>query len=199
MGTPDMFEEIKKACRDTNSDVTSVIDDVHGARNISNHFKTIYENLYNEQGDIDNEIITGIRDKVVNDELGAKTTVAMITADLVKLAVKNLKPDKSDVSGNFTSDCLKSAPDVFYKKLASLFRSCLLHGYISHDLLVCALSPIVKDPNGDISSSKNYRGISISSLILKVLDNCLLKRDAGVGCHIGGSFCGAFGYADDLT
>ena len=39
---------------------------------------------------------------------------------------------------------------------------------------MCALSPIVKDPNGDISSSKNYRGIAISSLILKILDNCIL-------------------------
>ena len=45
---------------------------------------------------------------------------------------------------------------------------------MSHDLLVCALSPIVKDPNGDISSSKNYRGIAISSLVLKAFDNCLL-------------------------
>jgi hypothetical protein len=58
--------------------------------------------------------------------------------------------------------------------LSALFRACLLHGYLSHDLLVCALSPIVKDPNGDISSSKNYRGIAISSLVLKVFDNCLL-------------------------
>ena len=32
----------------------------------------------------------------------------------------------------------------------------------------------MKNPNGDISSSKNYRGIAISSLILKVFDNCLL-------------------------
>ena len=32
----------------------------------------------------------------------------------------------------------------------------------------------MKDPNGDISSSKNYRGIALSSLILKVFDNCLL-------------------------
>ena len=58
--------------------------------------------------------------------------------------------------------------------MSALFRDYLLHGYISHDLLVCALSPIVKDPNGDISSSKNYRGIAISSLVLKVFDNCLL-------------------------
>ena len=81
---------------------------------------------------------------------------------------------KSDVSGDFTSDCLKAAPDSFFVQLSALFRSFLFHGYISHNLLVCALSPIVKDPNDDISSSKNYRGIAISSLILKVFDNCLL-------------------------
>ena len=85
-----------------------------------------------------------------------------MTSDLVKMAVKKLKADKSDVSGSFTSDCLKSTPDIFHVKLASLFRTCLLHGHISHELLVCALSPIVKDSNGDVSSSKNYRGIAIS-------------------------------------
>ena len=98
----------------------------------------------------------------------------LFTADLAKSALKKLKPDKSDVSGQFTSDCLKAAPDIFFDKLASLFRSSLSHGYISQELILCALSPIVKDPNGDISSSKNYRGIAISSLILKVFDNCLL-------------------------
>ena len=100
--------------------------------------------------------------------------IDLVTANLVKLAVKKLKPEKSDVSGQFTSDCLKAAPDIFYERLALLFRICLSHGYICHDLLVCALSPIVKDENGDISSSKNYRGIALSSLVLKVLDNCVL-------------------------
>ena len=111
---------------------------------------------------------------MAKDTLEAKNIVALVTADLVKAAVKKLKPDKSDVSGNFTSDCLKAAPGIFYEKLAQVFRCCLSHGYISLDLLVCALSPIVKDANGDISSSKNYRGIAISSLILKVFDNCIL-------------------------
>ena len=57
MNSPNLFEEIKKACKETNSNVTSVIDDIHGAKNITEHFKTIYENLYNEQEDID-EIVT---------------------------------------------------------------------------------------------------------------------------------------------
>ena len=154
-----MFEEIKQACKDKNSDTTSVVDDVHGAENISNHFKNIYEQLYNEQGDISDDVINKIRDKVENEAVEAKNTIALITADLVKTAVKKLKPDQSAVSGNFSSDCLKAAPSIFFEKLSALFRAYLLHGYISHDLLVCALSPLVKDPNGDISSSKNYRGL----------------------------------------
>ena len=159
MGSPSMFEEIKKTCRNKNSDTTSVVDDVHGAKNISNHFKNIYEQLYNEQSDISDDLINKIKDMVENEAVEARDTVALVTADLVKTAVKKLKPDKSDVSGNFSSDCLKAAPNIFFEKLAAIFRASLLHGYLSHDLLVCALSSIVKDPNGDISSSKNYRGI----------------------------------------
>ena len=174
MGSPGMFEEIRNVCRDKNTEVTTVVDDVHGAENISNHFKDIYEHLYNEQGDVSQEIITEIIDKVENEEVEAKACIDLITAGLIKLAVKKLKPDKADVSGDFTSDCPKAAPDLFCERLAILFKTCLLHGHISHDLLVCALNPIVKDANGDTSSSKNYRGIAISSLILKVFDNCLL-------------------------
>ena len=161
-----MFEEIKKSCKDKNSDLTSVVDDVHGAKNISNHFKVIYEELYNEQEDMDRQVIDDIHKNVADNPNEAVETINLFNTDLVKAAIKKLKVDKSDVSGQFTSDCLRAAPDIFFQNLASLFRAFLTHGYISYDLLVCALSPIVKDPNGDISSSKNYRGIAISSLIL---------------------------------
>ena len=36
--------------------------------------------------------------------------MSLFTADLVKTAIKKLKPDKSDVTGNLTPDCLKTAP-----------------------------------------------------------------------------------------
>ena len=149
MGTPEMFDEIKNICRNRKNDLTSVVDDVHGAKNISNHFKDIYEQLYNEQGDISEDLIEEIHKKVEQEENEAGVTIDLVTADLVRQAVKKLKPDKSDVSGEFTSDCLKAAPDLFFERLSLLFRSCLQHGHICHDLLVCALSQIVKDGNGD--------------------------------------------------
>ena len=94
----------------------------------------------------------------------------MLTPEVVKRALGKLKKDKGDESGDFTSDCLMEAPDEFSEVLASLFRSYLTHGYISSKLLVCDLSTIVKDSNGDIASTKNYRAIAILSLILKVFD-----------------------------
>ena len=156
MDSPDIFEEIKKSCKEKNSDLPSVIDDVHGAKNISQHFKTIYENLYNEQHDISPTLINEINLSVADNTEKSKETIDLITPELVKAAIKKLKSDKSDVSGSFTSDCLKSAPAIFHEQLAGVFRAFLYHGCVSHDLLVCALSPIVKDPNGDVSSSKNY-------------------------------------------
>ena len=97
-----------------------------------------------------------------------------MTADVVKRAISRLKNDKSDESGDFTSDCIKAAPDELCEILSSLFRSYLIHGHISINLLKCALYPIVKDSNGDTAASKNYRAIAISSLILKIFDICLL-------------------------
>ena len=116
-----MFEEIKKSCRNKKSDLTSVIDDVHGAQNISNHFKEIYEKLYNEQGVLDDDLIADIDDDITDNLQESKYTVNLLSADIVKAAIKKLKADKSDVSGDFTSDCLKAAPDSFHFQLASLF------------------------------------------------------------------------------
>ena len=144
LNSPELFEEIKKTCKEKTSNITSVIDDIHGARNITEHFKNIYEQLYNEHEDFDRNLVEEINDYISNDTNDANATISLFTPDLVKTAVKKLKPDKCDVTGNFTSDCLKAAPDIFYEKLSSLFQFSLTHGYFSHDLLICALSPIVK-------------------------------------------------------
>ena len=122
LGSSDLFEEIKSLCKDKNSELTSVVDDVHGSENISNHFKDIYEQLYNEQEDVDQEIIDNIAGRVAASDAEAIETINLFNADLVKAHVKKLKVDKSDVSGQFTSDCLKSAPSIFFSKLSSLFR-----------------------------------------------------------------------------
>ena len=50
----------------------------------------------------------------------------------------------------------------------------MIHGHVTETLLVATLVPIVKDKLADLCSSKNYRSIAISSLILKLLDWIIL-------------------------
>ena len=69
MNSPKLFEEIKKSCKETNSNLTSVVDDIHGAKNITEHFRNIYENLYNEQDHIDRRFIGNINDIVAKNAL----------------------------------------------------------------------------------------------------------------------------------
>ena len=68
----------------------------------------------------------------------------------------------------------KQAPDVLYEKLASVIRSFLIHGHVTHFLLIATLLPILKDKLGSISTSKNYRSIALSSVILKIIDWVIL-------------------------
>ena len=67
LNSPELFEEIKKTCKEKTSNITSVRDDIHGARNITEHFKNIYEQLYNEQEDLDRNLVEEINDYISND------------------------------------------------------------------------------------------------------------------------------------
>ena len=54
------------------------------------------------------------------------------------------------------------------------FKASLIHGYICQTLLFCAIVPLVKDKNGKLDNSNNYRGIGLSCLILKIFDWLIL-------------------------
>ena len=63
--------------------------------------------------------------------------------------------------------------------LSLLFNSCLSHSFLPEDLVRVIIVPITKDKNGDICSIGNYRPISLSTLVSKVLEAVLLHRCAG--------------------
>ena len=85
-----------------------------------------------------------------------------------------MKDDKSDPIFSFSTDCIKNGPDSLFDLLSLLIRSFLTHGHVTVFLLLATLVPIIKDKLGRIDSSKNYRSIAISSIILKLLDWIIL-------------------------
>ena len=51
-----------------------------------------------------------------------------------------------------------------------LFNGMLQHGYLPTDFLKGTITPIVKNPQGDISDPSNYRGITLSCLPAKLFE-----------------------------
>ena len=96
------------------------------------------------------------------------------TAEVVKEAANCLKDNKTDPIYSFSSDCLKNGPDRLFSYLSVVIKSYLVHGHVTVFLLLATLVPIIKDKLGSVNSSKNYRSIAISSLVLKLIDWIIL-------------------------
>ena len=101
--------------------------------------------------------------------------VNKVDASLIKRIVKEkLKSSKTDPEFDLTTDALKNSPDSLYRNIASMIRSMLIHGHVCMELLGNAIIPLIKDKCGKDDDSNNYRGIALSSLMLKIFDWILL-------------------------
>ena len=165
-GNGDLFKEIK-SMRKTNPTIADTIDGV--SDDIPNHFRSIYSELYNSVDDA-NEVLL-IKDEI-EVKLNAKhlDDIKKVTSTEVKKAAMRLKPGKSDPTFNFSSDCIKINSDILNEYLATMLRSFLLHSHIPVFMLLSTLVPIIKDKLGAINTSKNYRSVCITSLVLKLID-----------------------------
>ena len=165
-GEGDIFQEIKKF-RNVKPTVASVIDGK--SDNIEEHFSQIYKTLYNSVTDKEEvlDILKEVHESIDSKDL---EDVEQITPEKVKEATEHLNCNKTDPIYDFSSDCLKNGPDSLYVNLSLMLQAFLIHSHVSVHLLLAILVPIVKDRLGDISSSKNYRSIAISSLVLKIFD-----------------------------
>ena len=141
--------------------------------NIPDHFKSIYENLYNSADDARDleDIKKQVDERIGNNHMN---DVHKVNPSLVKEAASRIKDDKTDPMFSFSSDCIKHGPDSLYQSLSLSIKSFLIHGHVTVFLLLATLVPIIKDKLASINSSKNYRSIAISSLVLKLIDWIIL-------------------------
>ena len=165
-GGADLFSEIK-SMRKSKPVVASSMDDVHD--NVKEVFKNKYEKLYNSTDD--GADLLRVQAEIANrvDETSLKD-VLKVTPAIVKEAAHKLKSGKSDPVFSFSSDCFKNARDPLYEKLSLILKGFLVHGHVTIVLLLATLVPIIKDKLGSINTSKNYRSIAISSILLKLID-----------------------------
>ena len=158
-GKGNIFDEFRKI-RHVKRDLPQTID---GDNKIPDEFANAYKKLYNSTLKILGNVNTSI------DILSLKD-VDLVTSDIIRKAVEQVKANKNDPVFTLNSDCIKRAPATLFQHLANIIRIFLIHGYVSKVLLVATIVPLIKDKLGDTESSDNYRSISLSSIILKVFD-----------------------------
>ena len=123
------------------------------------------------KGDIDRAII----DKVSRDDI---SNSLLINPDLVRKGISNLKCGKNYGSLPLTSENFLHATNILYGHLSILFSVMLRHGCSPDGMLVGTMVPLPKGRWNDYSNSKNYRALTISSLLGKILDNIILNIES---------------------
>lgn len=99
-----------------------------------------------------------------------------ITYEEVKNAISLLTGGKSCGLDGVHAEHFKFTSSRLSVLLALCFNAFINHGYLPSSFMVSILSPVVKDKNEDLSSSKNYRPIALSTTASKTLELCLLHR-----------------------
>ena len=94
----------------------------------------------------------------------------------VQDAMRRLKPGKNDGSPGLSSDYFIHAYSELSVHISLLFSSLIVHGFTPGNMLVSTVIPIPKGRNVNTADSANYRGISLSSVFVKLFDLLVLSR-----------------------
>lgn len=169
-----LWSELKKL-KPSHKLLPPEVDGHRAAKDICNSFANKYSKLYNSVPSLTSEYYI-LKEKIKRESKDASKSSVIISTNMVTKAIKQLKKDKQDGDVGFNSNHLLYAPQSIHCLLAKLFTAILAHHYMPKTLLNTTLLSFIKDYQGNICSSENFRGIALTSSINKVLDWIILHN-----------------------
>jgi hypothetical protein len=153
--------------------VQTVIEDANTPESIAHLFADDYASLYSSVADSESDI----------DAIFAECTARCsddswvdFTTNEVRSAIDKIAAEKWDASHVLCSSELHYGPDTLLVHLAHLFNQITRHGYVPVNMRVNTIIPLLKNSYLDPRKKANYRAISLSSILGKVLDHLILAR-----------------------
>lgn len=175
----DFWNEVRKLNGNRGS-LANVVDNKCNAKDIAALFAEKYSDLYcsvsysaTEMAEIERVLTERVERDGYNLEY-------VIHPHEVADAVSRLKLNKRDgYNGIFTNN-FKYANYDLYVHVANLLSSITVHGSAPDDFLIGTLIPIPKGRCVNVTDSGNYRGITLSSVLGRILDIIILNRYASL-------------------
>ena len=156
----------------TGKKVTSV-NSINGKTDpvqVAELFKNKFEVCANKKSSISSEGVS--RPKSVVVELADQFSVE----DVSFAFLNGLKCGKAPGVDNLTTEHIKYCHPGVIMHLCRLFNLILKHSYVPNEFGRGIIVPLIKDKNGDVCNSDNYRGITISPVISKLFEYCLMSK-----------------------
>ena len=101
----------------------------------------------------------------------------LVSVELVDVIIGNLKEGKAASSDNLTVEHIKYCHPLIISLLTKLFNLMIKFCYVPNSFGIGLTVPIPKgDLRGQLCCTDNYRGITVSPVISKVFEHCLLLK-----------------------
>jgi len=98
-----------------------------------------------------------------------------VTVELVDRFISKLKGGKAAGHDGLTPEHLWYAHPIIVTLITYLFKLIIRFGVVPTDFGCGVIIPLVKNTDGDITSSENYRGITLSPVISKLFELVLME------------------------
>ena len=159
------------------------VDGMHGVNEIANLFADKFKTLYNCVGYDENQLAalkTSINDKIrdmYSTERCSQSGTHNISPADVSMAIQKLQNNKADGNGELMSDHVIYASNKLHSHLSFLLTSMIWHGQSPDGMVIGTMVPMPKGKWTNSCLSDNYRAITLSSIIGKLLDIIIMNRE----------------------
>ena len=145
------------------------------AESFAKYFESVYDNNSTSQhNDLKREFCASFSNYFDTHKSDSLSPHFFSWSEMVDVASK-IKIGKSTAGPIRPENILNGAPELMCH-FHLLFNSMLQHSYAPTDFLRGIITPIVKDSQGDLSDTSNYRGITLSTLPAKLFELALQAK-----------------------
>jgi len=152
-----------------------VIDGLTNPTDIAERFADVFETACRPNNPIKNAASQyDFENRLLNYESSSNLTP--FTVFEVAKCVDKLKHGKAPGLDGITVEHIVNCHPVVIVQLSCMFNCMLQLGYVPDSFGTGVILPLVKNSDGDTGSSDNYRGITLSPILSKLFELCMLLR-----------------------